>query len=74
MSYKYREVEIEGTHCDLVFGYIKIQTLLLSPICPHLCEHIWALIGKVSGGPAGLVLFPRHGGEQYWQSITIYKR
>ncbi|KAH3839433.1 leucine--tRNA ligase, cytoplasmic-like [Dreissena polymorpha] len=46
MRDKYREVEIEGMHSDLVFGYIEIQTLLLSPICPHLCEHIWALLGK----------------------------
>ena len=26
----------------------QVQTLLLSPICPHLCEHIWYLLGKVS--------------------------
>ncbi|KAJ8348013.1 hypothetical protein SKAU_G00266020 [Synaphobranchus kaupii] len=22
------------------------QTLLLAPICPHLCEHTWTLVGK----------------------------
>ncbi|XP_067851998.1 leucine--tRNA ligase, cytoplasmic [Heptranchias perlo] len=43
---KYREVAVEGMHQDLVFQFIEIQTLLLAPICPHLCEHIWTLLGK----------------------------
>ena len=25
----------------------QVQTILLSPICPHICEHIWGLLGKV---------------------------
>ena len=44
----YREVEVEGMHKDLVFRYIEVQTLMLSPICPHLCEYIWSVLGKVS--------------------------
>lgn len=44
---KYRELAIEGMHRELVFQFIEVQTLLLAPICPHLCEHIWALLGKV---------------------------
>lgn len=47
MRDKYREVEEEGMHVDLVFRYIEVQTLMLSPICPHLCEYIWSLLGKV---------------------------
>ncbi|XP_062909230.1 leucine--tRNA ligase, cytoplasmic isoform X1 [Mobula hypostoma] len=43
---KYREVAVEGMHRDLIFQFIEIQTLLLTPICPHLCEHIWNLLGK----------------------------
>ncbi|XP_028906889.1 leucine--tRNA ligase, cytoplasmic isoform X1 [Ornithorhynchus anatinus] len=43
---KYRELAIEGMHRDLVFQFIEVQTLLLCPICPHLCEHIWTLLGK----------------------------
>ncbi|KAM8974469.1 leucine--tRNA ligase, cytoplasmic [Pelodytes ibericus] len=43
---KYRELAIEGMHRDLVFQFIEIQTLLLAPICPHLCEHVWSLLGK----------------------------
>ena len=47
MRDRYREVELSGMHRDLVFRYIEVQTLLLSPICPHLCEYIWGLLGKV---------------------------
>ncbi|XP_037019225.2 leucine--tRNA ligase, cytoplasmic isoform X2 [Artibeus jamaicensis] len=45
---KYRELAIEGMHRDLVFQFIEVQTLLLAPFCPHVCEHIWALLGKPS--------------------------
>jgi len=43
---KYREVEITGMRVDLVLRFIEQQTLLLSPICPHITEHIWTLLGK----------------------------
>ncbi|KAH0629739.1 hypothetical protein JD844_012055 [Phrynosoma platyrhinos] len=43
---KYRELAIEGMHRDLVLQFIESQTLLLAPVCPHVCEHIWALLGK----------------------------
>lgn len=43
---KYRDVSLDGMHVDLVSKYIEIQALLLAPICPHICEHIWQLIGK----------------------------
>lgn len=29
-----------------MFRFIEVQTLLLAPFCPHLCEHIWTLLGK----------------------------
>lgn len=45
---KYRELAMEGMHCDLVFLFIERQTLLLAPICPHLCEYTWGLLGKES--------------------------
>lgn len=62
---KYRELAIEGMHRDLVFQFIENQTLLLAPICPHLCEHTWSLLGKGSsvmkarwptGGPVDEIL------------------
>lgn len=44
---KYRELEPAGMHSELVFQFIEYQALILSPICPHITEHIWQLIGKV---------------------------
>ncbi|KAJ3589814.1 hypothetical protein NHX12_010655 [Muraenolepis orangiensis] len=43
---KYRELAIEGMHRDLVFHFMEMQTLLLAPICPHLCEYTWSLLDK----------------------------
>ena len=34
-------------HAELVFRFIEVQALLLSPICPHVADKIWQLIGKV---------------------------
>ena len=44
---RYREMSTEGMHRNLVFKFIEVQLLLLAPICPHICEHIWKLIGHV---------------------------
>ncbi|KAM7320226.1 hypothetical protein ACRRTK_020669 [Alexandromys fortis] len=43
---KYRELATEGMHRELVFRFIEVQTILLAPVCPHLCEHVWTLLGK----------------------------
>ncbi|XP_068702613.1 leucine--tRNA ligase, cytoplasmic-like [Montipora foliosa] len=43
---RYRENCMTGMQRDLVFRFIEVQTLLLSPICPHLAEHLWELLGK----------------------------
>lgn len=46
---KYRELcGAAGMHVDLVFEYIKRQALLMSPICPHVAEYIWTLLGNSS--------------------------
>ncbi|GAB1604520.1 leucine--tRNA ligase, cytoplasmic-like [Argonauta hians] len=42
----YREISTNGMHKDLVKRFIETQTLILSPICPHTCDHIWELLGK----------------------------
>jgi len=31
---------------DLIMRFIETQALILSPICPHICERIWKIIGK----------------------------
>jgi len=43
---RYRELALDGLHRDLILRYIETQALLLAPICPHLCEHVWQLLGK----------------------------
>ena len=44
---KYRELCGEEGMCkDLIIQYIEWQSIILSPICPHVCEHIWGLLGK----------------------------
>lgn len=53
---KYRELAIEGMHRDLVFQFIERQTLLLAPICPHLCEYTWGLLGKVRNQGFGITM------------------
>lgn len=46
---KYRELTvIEGMHGGLVRKYLEVQALLLCPICPHVSEYVWSLLGKVS--------------------------
>ncbi|VDM85459.1 unnamed protein product [Strongylus vulgaris] len=32
---------------SLVFRFIETQALILSPICPHIGEQIWQILGKV---------------------------
>jgi leucyl-tRNA synthetase len=45
---KYRELCFEPMHAGLIFRFIKTQLILLSPICPHICEYIWVnLMGNV---------------------------
>eukprot|EP01025_Chloroclados_australasicus_P057390 TRINITY_DN714_c1_g2_i3.p1 TRINITY_DN714_c1_g2~~TRINITY_DN714_c1_g2_i3.p1 ORF type:complete len:726 (+),score=86.15 TRINITY_DN714_c1_g2_i3:778-2955(+) len=36
----------EGMNKDLLMRYIEVSTLLLTPICPHICDHIWVNILK----------------------------
>lgn len=43
----YRELcGTNNMHVDLVFDFIERQILLMCPICPHVAEHIWSLLGK----------------------------
>ncbi|XP_022906298.2 leucine--tRNA ligase, cytoplasmic [Onthophagus taurus] len=39
---------MDGLNLKLIMRYIEVQAQILSPICPHVCEHIWGLIGKSS--------------------------
>ena len=45
---RYREMSMKGVHVDLIFRFIELQALLMCPICPHIAEYIWGLLGKVT--------------------------
>ena len=44
---KYRELcGAEGMHKGLLLKFIETQTLILCPICPHIAEEVWTILGK----------------------------
>ncbi len=44
---KYRELcGSQGMRRDLVLRFIEWQAVVISPICPHVAEKIWTLLGK----------------------------
>lgn len=44
---KYRELcGSHGMHEELVLEFIRRQALLVAPICPHVAEHVWGLLGN----------------------------
>lgn len=46
---KYLQLSVlDGVNVTLIMKYIELQAIVLSPICPHICEYIWGLLGKVS--------------------------
>ncbi|VDM96609.1 unnamed protein product [Thelazia callipaeda] len=45
---KYREIcggDLQ-MHVCLVFKWIETQAIILSPICPHVSEQLWQILGK----------------------------
>ena len=38
---RYKELCFEPLHAALIFRFIEVQLIILSPICSHLCEFIW---------------------------------
>ncbi|KAL0884166.1 hypothetical protein ABMA27_016174 [Loxostege sticticalis] len=44
---KYRELCADaGLHAGLVTQYIETQAKIMAPICPHVAEHVWELLGN----------------------------
>ncbi|XP_050441148.1 leucine--tRNA ligase, cytoplasmic [Adelges cooleyi] len=49
---RYRELcgnpELGGEfmHKDLILHFIRVQTILIAPICPHVAEHVYQLLGN----------------------------
>ena len=44
----YRYKETESPRKDLLKEAVESLVLLLSPIVPHLCEELWAILGKTN--------------------------
>ncbi|XP_063989407.1 leucine--tRNA ligase, cytoplasmic [Diachasmimorpha longicaudata] len=36
---------LDGVHGGLIMKYIEMQTVLLAPICPHVCEYVREIMG-----------------------------
>lgn len=40
---------VSGMHRDLALRFMEVQTILLTPICPHYGEQVWSSILKKDG-------------------------
>jgi leucyl-tRNA synthetase len=38
-----------GMHKDVLMKYAKVITIIMSPITPHFCEHVWSNLLKKEG-------------------------
>jgi len=44
---EYRTLTDGDMHQGLVRRFLEVQAVILSPICPHFCEHLWStVLGK----------------------------
>lgn len=67
---KYRELSFDGMHHALVYDFIRVQTLLLSPICPHVCDYIWkSLLKNVWSFFKGFFFF-----KLIWNFLNCFRR
>ncbi|KAL3308162.1 hypothetical protein Ciccas_013311, partial [Cichlidogyrus casuarinus] len=39
---RYKEVCQGPMHVEIIKRYMLVQTVLLSPICAHVCQHLWS--------------------------------
>ncbi|CAN0310176.1 unnamed protein product [Discosporangium mesarthrocarpum] len=56
-------------HKELILRFIRAQTIMLAPICPHFSEHIWALLGET--GSVLKTRWPEAGGVDGWMSRSF---
>ena len=46
---RYRELSMpNGMHLHLILKFINLQSIMIAPICPHVAEHIFNLLGNKS--------------------------
>lgn len=46
---------LQPVHADVIRRFFNVQYVLLAPICPHFCEHVWGTLlgnaGSVTSAP-----------------------
>ena len=35
---------LQPLHADVIRRFFDVQYVLLAPICPHFCEHVWGTL------------------------------
>ena len=60
---QYRLLSDDSMHAKLVHKYSELQTVMLFPIAPHFCEHLWQRVLKQNSSLAA-------AGK--WPSVTTY--
>lgn len=46
---EYRDLSNGDFHAEVIKQWLKTQCILLAPVCPHICEHIWQNILQEPG-------------------------
>ncbi|KAI6647292.1 hypothetical protein LOD99_12289 [Oopsacas minuta] len=75
-KYKEQSQIYGGMHRDLVERFINIQTVVFSPICPHICERIWQMTGNkgsvLHARWPDLISFESGSSQHSWLSAGEY--
>jgi len=61
---EYRDLLNGDLHADVVRLWLEVLSIILSPVCPHICEHLWTEVLKNDG----LVV------EQLWPKLPAEDR
>merc|ERR1719223_2387364 len=56
----YINAQADPLNLSLLTRYMEVFTIIISPICPHLAEHLWTILKK-DGTCAGDARFPVAG-------------
>lgn len=68
---KYKEIcGASGVHKKLIRRFIETQAIILSPICPHISQKIWQLLGN--GGFIALARWPQVEVDESLYQSYIY--
>jgi leucyl-tRNA synthetase len=46
---EYRNLAGDDLHSDCVRLWLEVLAIILSPVCPHMCEHLWSFVLENKG-------------------------